>query len=283
MVSPVARSRMVVKVGGELLDREHERELSAIAADVRSLIAEGHRVVFVHGGGPQTTAFQRALGQEPRIVSGRRVTDEHALDAIKMVVGGKLNIELCSALRAAGIAAVGLNGVSGGAITCTRRPPRVLAGAGPEPIDLGFVGDVTGVNGALLSLLLDHGYTPVLACIGSDEAGRAYNINADVVASGVATALPAERLLLITGTPGVLRDIADPGSRIARITASEARQAIQDGVVKGGMIPKLEESLEALERGVREVVILGRLGPEDLRRAVEDPGSVGTSVVAAGR
>lgn len=268
----------VIKLGGELLDEHHRDELGAIAADVKALIAEGHRVVFVHGGGPQSTALQKALGQEPRIVAGRRVTDEGTLDVIKMVVGGKLNIDLCSRLRAEGIDALGLHGVSGGVIRAEKRPPKVMPGAGPDPVDFGHVGDVSGVNRELVALLLDRGYTPVLACIGADAAGRAYNINADVVASGVATALEAERLLLVTGVAGVLRDINDPSSRIGRITAAEAKKAIDDGVVKGGMIPKLEESLEAVSRGVREVQIIGKLQPGDLARAVRQPGSVGTAV-----
>jgi acetylglutamate kinase len=269
----------VVKIGGELLDDAHAKDLAILSRDARTLLDEGHEIVFVHGGGPQTTALQRALGQEPKIVAGRRITDAEALDVIKMVVGGKLNIDFCSVLRAAGINALGLNGVSGGAITATKRPPRVIAGGGPDPIDFGHVGDVTGVNHALLTLLLGHGYTPVLACIGGDEGGRAYNINADVVASGVAAGLSADRLLLITGTAGVLRDVNDPATRIATITAREARRAIEDGVVSGGMIPKLEESLDALRRGVREVHILGCLCDGDLCRAFEQPGIVGTTVV----
>jgi acetylglutamate kinase len=272
--------KLVIKLGGELLDEAHLVELAAIARDVKQLLDEGEKVVFVHGGGPQSTALQKALGQEPKMVAGRRVTDAATLDVIKMVVGGKLNIDLCSRLRAAGIEALGLNGVSGGAILAERRPPRVMAGAGPDPVDYGHVGDVTGVNERLLALLVDGGYTPVLACIGSDAAGNVYNINADVVASGVASALGADRLLLVTNTSGVLKNIDDPSSRLTRISAAEARAAIEDGTVKGGMIPKLEESLAALERGVREVQILGKLLPGDIVRAVRSPGSVGTAVSA---
>lgn len=269
----------VIKLGGELLDDKHRAELDAITAGARELVDAGHHLVFVHGGGPQTTALQRALGQEPRIVGGRRVTDDAALEAIEMVVGGRLNIELCARLTAAGIAAFGLHGASGRAIQAVKRPPRPIAGAGPDPVDLGHVGDVTGVNSELIGVLLDRGYTPVLACIGADSAGRVYNINADVVASAIAARLPAQRLVLITGTPGVLRELADPTSRIERITPAEARRAIEDGTVKGGMIPKLEESIEALARGVREVQIIGNLGPGDLARALYSPGSVGTTVL----
>lgn len=271
--------RSVIKLGGELLDPAHTAELAAIAADAKLLLDRGHQLVLVHGGGPQSTALQKALGQEPRIVLGRRVTDQETLEVIKMVVAGRLNIDFCSALRAAGVNALGLHGVSGGLIRCERRPPKVMAGAGDQPIDFGFVGDVTAVNEALLALLLERGYTPVLACVGGDASGRAYNINADVVASGVAVGIGARRLLLVTGTPGVLREVKDPSSRLARLTSAEAAEAIKSGVVQGGMIPKLEESLEALSRGVQEVQIVGRLAPGDLLRALEHPGSVGTAVV----
>lgn len=271
--------RAVIKMGGELLEEGERGDLLRVADDVRTLLGRGHHVVFVHGGGPQATALQKALGQEPTIIGGRRVTDARALDVIKMVIGGKLNIDFCSFLRAHGINAFGLNGVSGGAISCVRRPPRVVSGGGSDPIDFGYVGDVEGVNRELLSGLIEQGYAPVLACIGSDAGGQVYNINADAVASRVACGIDADHLLMITGVGGVLRDLGDPSSRIARMTAVDARRAIEEGVVKGGMIPKLEESISALERGVREVQILGGLGAGDLLRAIETPGAVGTVLV----
>lgn len=271
---------MVIKVGGELLAEKSAGELAAIAADVKRLIDEGHRVVLVHGGGPQTTALQEALGQTPQIIGGRRVTDLAALDALLMVVGGKLNVAFVGALRRAGIMAVGLHGVSGGLIRCVRRPPKPVSGSDGQPVDFGYVGDVTGLNEGLIELLLGAGYTPVLACIGGDEEGRPYNINADMVANGVAKGLRAERLLLITNTPGVLADVKDPQSRIAKLTIAEGRRAIESGQVKGGMIPKLEESFEVLEGGeIEQVHILGQLGPGDLARAMAEPGSVGTALL----
>lgn len=271
--------KIVVKLGGELMSAARSAELAAICAGVHDFVAAGHRVVVVHGGGPQTTALQERLGQTPRIVAGRRVTDRDALDVMVMVVGGRLNIELTSALRRAGVDAVGLNGVSGRAIACERRPPRVVRGAGDEPVDFGFVGDVTGVNLGLLELLFGAGHVPVLACIGSDAEGQAYNINADAVANGLAVAIGADRLLLLTSAPGVLRDVADPSSRIATMTVEEARAAIEDGTVQGGMIPKLEESIEALERGVGEIHILGSVGDGDLQRVLASPGVIGTALI----
>ncbi len=269
---------IIVKVGGEIF--QQPGVLPAVARDVAAVTRRGERVIMVHGGGPQATALQKQLGQTPNVIAGRRVTDEATLDVMKMVVSGKLNMDLCAALIAAGVRPVGLHGASALAIQGERRPPRVLSGAGPEPVDLGLVGDVTGINLALLELLLGAGYTPVLACLAASAEGQVLNINADVVANQVAQALGAAHLVLVTGVPGVLRDVKDPGSRIPRMTVAEARQAIADGTAQGGMIPKLEESISVIEGGgVGAVHIIGQLGEGELVRAIESPGSVGTALV----
>jgi acetylglutamate kinase len=246
--------------------------MEAIAQDVASIQKDG--VVIVHGGGPQATDLQKKLGQTPNIVAGRRVTDDATLDVMKMVVAGKVNVDLCAKLQAAGTKAVGLHD----AVSAKKRPPKVLAGAGPDPIDLGHVGDVTALDTNLLSTLIRAGYVPVLACLGID-AGRVYNINADTVANRVATLLEASALVLITDVPGVLRHISDPASRIPRMTSEEGRRAIADGTITKGMIPKIEESFAAIKDGVKSVVIVGQLQPGDLARAVRAPGSVGTVLV----
>lgn len=273
--------RIVIKLGGELLAPERAEELSAILTDVRSLIEAGHQVVFVHGGGPQTTAMMRTLSMEPTIVAGRRVTDEAALDVLKMVVGGRLNIELVSRLRGHQVMAIGLNGVSGGLIRCKKRPPKIVVGGPDTPVDFGWVGDILEVKVSLLQLLLQDGYTPVLACIASDDQGLAYNVNADVVANHVAVGFAAERLFLITSAPGVLKDINDPNSRIPKLTVEQGEAAIVEGVVQGGMIPKLQEAFGAIQKGVKEIHILGRLQPGDLAKAAAEPGSVGTALVTS--
>jgi acetylglutamate kinase len=154
----------------------------------------------------------------------------------------------------------------------------VYAGAGPEPIDLGLVGDVVGFNLALLDTLWTAGHVPVLACLGADADGNTYNINADMVGNQLAAALRAERLLLVTSTPGVLRDVKDPTSRLTRLSVAEAHEAIATGVVTGGMIAKLEEAIAVVDQGVGAIHILGKLAPGDLLRAVRDPGSVGTTL-----
>ena len=266
---------VVLKLGGEVVA---SKDLPVVASDIATLRKSGP-VVIVHGGGPQATKLQEQLGQKPQKIAGRRVTDAATLDVMKMVVAGWLNVDLCAALLAAGASPVGLHGASGRVIAAEKRPPRVYAGAGPDPIDLGLVGDVTGVNRELLSLLADAGHTPVLACLGAGADGSVFNINADIVATRVAVALGAKSLVLVSDVRGVLRDVADPASRIGRLTVAEGRELIASGVVKEGMIPKLEESFAAIDAGAKQVHIVGKLGPEDLFREVDAPGSVGTVLV----
>jgi acetylglutamate kinase len=267
---------VVVKLGGEVVASP---EMDAIAEDLRELSQGHHRVAVVHGGGPQASALQRRLGQEPRIIAGKRYTDEATLDVMKYVVAGQLNVELCAKLLAHGVLGVGFHGASGHMIQARRRPPRVMTGAGPDPVDLGLVGDVTGFNLQLLSDVQERGMIPVLACLGCDGAGQPLNINGDTVASQLAGALRADALVLVTSTPGVLRDVADPASRIATLRRAEFERGVADGSISGGMIPKLDESFAVLAGGARSVVIVGKLAPGDLSRAVLEPGSVGTVVL----
>jgi acetylglutamate kinase len=270
---------VVVKLGGEVVVSPAMGVVAADIAAMQDAMADGVRVIVVHGGGVQTTELQKKLGQTPVLVAGRRVTDADALEVVKMVVAGKMNVDACAALIAAGARPVGLHGASAQVVRAVKRPPRVVAGGGPDPVDFGLVGDVTGVNRELIALLADAGYVPVIACLGADEHGSVFNINADVVANRAAVALDAQALVLVSEVPGVLRDLADPASRIPRLDVAAGRKAIADGVVTRGMIPKLEESFAAIAEGVRAVHIVGRLSPGDLAREVRDPGSVGTVLV----
>lgn len=276
MTAPLA-PLIGIKVGGDILRKP---TLGAVCADVAAMVAAGSRVFVVHGGGPQATALQKELGQEPKIVAGRRITDSEALDVIKMAVAGRLNVDLCSALLAAGAKPVGLHGASSQAIAANKRPPRVVMGGGAEAIDFGFVGDVVGVNSDLLVRLFDGNYVPVLACVGADASGQVFNINADVIANQAAKHLGASALVLVTSAPGVVRDLSDLSTRIPTMTVSQARASIADGTVQGGMIPKLEESIGVLEKGeVSAIHIVGDLEPGDLRRELAEPGSVGTALL----
>jgi acetylglutamate kinase len=267
---------IVLKLGGEVVSSP---EMDAIAIDIRALVGDWHRLSIVHGGGPQATALQKALGLETRMVAGRRYTDPATLEVMKYVVAGKINVDLCAKLLSHGVMGVGLHGASGLAIQAVRRPARPMAGAGADPVDLGLVGDVVGFNLGLIGDLQERRYVPVLACLGCDEKGQPLNINGDTVASQLAGALRADALVMVTSTPGVLRELSDPASRIARMTHAEFQAGLASGAISGGMIPKLEESFAVLRGGARSVVIVGNLGEGDLVRAVLEPGSVGTVLV----
>ncbi|HEX9298228.1 MAG TPA: acetylglutamate kinase [Polyangiaceae bacterium] len=266
----------VIKLGGEIARSSY---LESLAQDLVALGSTGHAVIVVHGGGPQVTELQGKLGQQPKIVAGRRVTDAAALEVLKMAVAGIVNVDLCAAVVRAGGSPVGLHGASALTLRACRRPPVVVAGAGEEAIDFGWVGDVIGVNEQLLELLVGAGHIPVVACLGADERGTVYNINADAVASDLARSLGAAALVLVTDVGAVLSDPSDPSSRLARLTQADAERAIAAGQIKGGMIPKLTEGFAALAKGVPAVFIVGRLAGGDLVRAIDSPGLVGTLLV----
>jgi acetylglutamate kinase len=261
----------VVKLGGDVLAGP---ALAAVAADIARARA-ARRLVIVHGGGPQTSELSRRLGIEPQLVGGRRITDAAALDVVKMVVAGRLNVDLVGALRAAGVPAVGLSG-SSGVVRAHRRPPRPVSGSGGAPVDFGFVGDVDDFDRGVLDAMDAAGYLPVLACLAASPAGETLNINADVVASQLAAALGAGALVACTAVGGVRRDKDDPASRLPRLTVAEARAAIADGTVQGGMIPKLEEAFAPLAAGVGAVHIVA---PGEVAASLAAPGTAGTLLV----
>lgn len=266
---------VVIKVGGDVVQSD---VAGALSADIGELERRGERVCLVHGGGPQTNALQRALGQTPNVRGGRRITDEPALEAFKMAVAGKVNVELCAALLGAGAHPVGLHGASSCAVRGRKRPPRIVSGCGPDPVDFGFVGDVTGINRQLFDGLWAGGFVPVVACLAADEAGGVYNINADAVANAVAAELGASDLVAVTGAQGVLRDIADPDSRIPSLDEAGARANIESGIIQGGMIPKVEEALRGLRSGIGRIHIMRVDGKGDLVRELDRPGSIGTEI-----
>jgi acetylglutamate kinase len=267
----------VVKFGGEAID--DAQVLERLIEDVALLHLVGIRVVLVHGGGKQMTETASALGIETKFVGGRRVTDNQTLDVVKMVLAGKLSVELLSALKRRGVRAMSVSGVAAGVIEAKKRPPRKVSGGGDEPIDFGHVGDIIRIDTELIDMLLAKDYLPVLSPLGADDEGNVFNINADVVATRLAAELRAEKLLLMTGTPGVMEDIDDPTTVISRLTAADARKAIDDEVIKGGMIPKLEESMKAIEAGCGSVHVLSALEPHQLLLEIFTKSGCGTMLV----
>jgi acetylglutamate kinase len=260
----------VIKLGGDVLEGEALVDAAAEIARARA----GRRLLVVHGGGPQVTALARRLGVEANIVGGRRITDDPMLVIVKRVISG-LNVDLVAALRADGVPAFGVSGASG-VIRAHRRPPRVVSGAGDAPIDFGLVGDIDGFDLDLLDALDARDALPVIACLGADTSGQVLNINADVVASQLAGAARAGALVACTSVGGVRRDKDDPATRLARLTVAEAKAAIADGTVQGGMIPKLEEAFAPLAAGVGAVHIVA---PSEIATSLLAPGSVGTLLV----
>lgn len=274
-----AHPTAVLKFGGEIV-ADTSRLVSAMR-EVRELTDRGWRFVLCHGGNPQANALTARLGLEKKQIGGRRITDAPTLQLMKHVLAGECNVDVVAAAAGQGLRAVGLSGVSAGLVTARRRPPKVMSGCGPEPIDFGYVGDVTNIDTSLIEHLWDGGYTPVLNTLGISEhpnasgACEVYNINADTVASAVASSLRVDHLFLMTGVPGVLRDKDDASTRIARLTEAEARRAIAEGVIVGGMIPKVEEALANLAAGIGAVHVVGaEVGA--LLGEGEEPGSVGT-------
>jgi len=271
-------TRAVLKIGGDLVSEPDA--LAGVLGDVRALIAKGWRFVICHGGGPQASDLQGRLGLPARKVGGRRITDAATLRVMKQVLAGEVNIDLVASALAAGIDAIGISGVSGGLVQARRRPPLVVSGGGDAAIDFGHVGTVVGIRTGLLEHLWAGGLVPVINTLGVDTSASGvsapvFNINADTVSAAIAAELGADHLFALTNVPGVLRDKDDVSTRIPRLTASEARKAIADGIIVGGMIPKIEEALRNLSRGIGAVHILG-VGAGVLVDEAMSPGSRGT-------
>ena len=258
---------VVVKYGGNaMVDPALAR---GVADDMVLLRAVGLRPVVVHGGGPQISALMARLGKEPEFRDGLRVTDAETVDIARMVLVGKVNRDIVSAINVHGPLAVGLSGEDAGLILAGARNP-----------ELGYVGDVASVNPTILHRLLAEELIPVVSTIGSDPSGQAYNINADTVAGALAEALAAEKAVFLTDVAGLLADVDDPASLISRTTARELAAMIADGRLSGGMIPKIAAALHAVEHGVGSAHLLdGRVPHVILLELFSDAG-VGTMITA---
>ena len=234
---------VVIKYGGNAMVNDQLKQ--QVMEDIVLLWLIGVRVVLVHGGGPEISDLMKRLGKQPEFVDGLRVTDRETVDIVQMVLCGKVNKTLVNLLEQRGGKAVGLSGIDGRLIEARSRDPR-----------LGYVGEITGVNIGPIMDMLDNGYIPVVSTVGCDRDGNTYNINGDTAAAYIAGALGAERMILMTDICGILRDKDDPSTLISELTVSQARQLYSDGVVSGGMIPKVDCCLKAIEQGVKNVVIM---------------------------
>jgi acetylglutamate kinase len=259
-----AGRRVVVKYGGAAMVRQDLRE--AVFRDLALLACVGVQPLVVHGGGPEINQWLGKLAIEPRFHDGLRVTDAATMEVVEMVLVGRVNKQIVTGLNLVGARAVGISGCDGGLVRA--RP----FGDG----SLGLVGDVAGVDPSVLQPLLEAGYLPVISSVAPDGEGQAHNINADTVAGELAAALQAEKLVLLTDTPGILRERDDPASLFRHLSLSEARQLIADGVVAGGMTPKTECCIRALAQGVRAAHIVDGRVPHSLLLEVFTDGGIGT-------
>ena len=256
---------IVVKYGGNAMISEDLK--MQVMEDIVLLWLIGVKPVLVHGGGPEISEMLKKVGKKSEFVEGLRVTDKETAEIVQMVLAGKINKQLVNLLGEHGGNAIGISGIDGHLIEAEVKDER-----------LGFVGEITNVNVQPILDLIEKGYIPVVSTVGCDNEGNVYNINADTAASYIAGAMKAERLITMTDIPGILRDVNDPDSLIKRVNIEEARQLFADGIVTGGMIPKVECCIEAVERGVRRVTILdGRVPHAVLLELLTDEGA-GTMV-----
>jgi acetylglutamate kinase len=268
----------VVKLGGELA-ADVPRLAESVGRALRAFLAAGIKIIVVHGGGAQASELSARLGLETRQVRGQRVTDSATLEVLKMALAGQVSVNVAAAMRLANVPALCTTGVSAGIVEAAKRPPVSDGPASTDLIDMGLVGDVTQVNVALLRKLTEAGLVPIIACLAGDSLGHVYNVNADTVAARIASATGARRLFLVSSVGGVLRDRADPTTRLAMLTPSDARDFIANGTIQGGMIPKVEESLTMLSGAIEGIHIVGINPSSSLLDEAIQPGSRGTVLV----
>ncbi|AFS78856.1 acetylglutamate kinase ArgB [Gottschalkia acidurici 9a] len=237
---------VVIKYGGSAMVDERIKEL--MMKDIALLKLLGIEIVLVHGGGPFINENLQRLNKQPEFKEGLRVTDEETMEIVEMVLSGKINKEIVNDIQKNGIPSVGISGKDG----MTLKARKLLANG----VDIGFVGEIESVDTKVIECLLGCGMLPVIAPVGRDEEGNSYNVNADYAAVAIASALNAQKLVFITDVKGVMKDVNDPSSLITLMNIKEARENIEKGIISGGMIPKVECCVDAVESGVKTVHII---------------------------
>ena len=256
---------VVVKYGGNAMINDNLKE--QVMEDIVLLHLIGVKIVLVHGGGPEISEMMAKLGKKPEFVDGLRVTDKETVDIVQMVLAGKINKSLVNFLEVKGGKAMGISGIDGRLIQAV-----------PKNEKLGYVGNITKINIKPVNDLLENGYIPVISTVACDENGNTYNINGDTAAAQIAGALNAERLIMMTDIAGILKDKDDPSTLIPEVSIEQAESLKTDGIVSGGMIPKVDCCIEAIKHGVKNVIIMdGRVPHSILMEILTDEGA-GTMV-----
>ncbi|MBO5952610.1 MAG: acetylglutamate kinase [Oscillospiraceae bacterium] len=256
---------VVIKYGGNAMINEQLKQ--QVMEDIALLWLIGVKVVLVHGGGPEISETMEKLGKKAVFVNGLRVTDKETVDIVQMVLAGKVNKSLVNLIQTKGGHAVGLSGIDGGILEATMKNEK-----------LGYVGEITKVRTQPITDLLEKNYIPVISTVAGDRHGNTYNINGDTAAAYIAGALGASRLIMMTDIAGILTDKDDPSTLLPHVTIEEAKKLYENGVISGGMIPKVDCCIEALHRGVNNVIIMdGRIPHSILMELLTDEGA-GTMV-----
>ena len=268
---------IVIKYGGNAMINSDLK--TKVIRDIALMKYVGIKVVLVHGGGPEINEFLNKVGKKTEFISGLRVTDEETIDIAEMVLSGRLNSEIVGLLNLRGVKAVGINGKDAGLIKAQKKLATVYEGNIEHHVDIGYVGEVVTVDKGLIEHLITQGYVPVVAPIGMGENGESYNINADYVAAEIAGALKAEKLLLLTDVGGIYKNYNEKSSFISTLQMDKASEYIRNGIISGGMIPKVEASLNALNKGTSKTHIIdGRIEHSIILEIFTSHG-IGTQVV----
>ncbi len=272
--------KIMVKYGGHAMIDAAAK--SSTARDTVLLKYVGMKPIVVHGGGPEISRSMNKLGKEPKFIGGLRVTDQETMDIVKMVLVGKINTEIVANIGIHGGKGVGLSGKDNLLLKARKRSPQVVVDqeTGEEQmVDLGLVGEIESINPEILDVLTDNEYIPVISPIGVDEKGNTLNLNADTVAGELAGEIGAEKLIILTDVPGILRDPSDPESLIKKANIEEVLELIEDGTVKDGMLPKVLTCISALENGVESAHIIdGRVKHSILLEIFTKKG-IGTMII----
>ena len=268
-IQKLKNKTIVIKYGGNAMLNDELK--SAVMSDIVLLNLVGINVILVHGGGPEITAMLDALGKKSEFASGQRITDSETIDIVQMVLCGKVNKSLCGLISSAGGKAVGLCGLDSKLLYAKKKQSA-------DGVDIGFVGDVKSVNPKPISDILENGYIPVIASVASGDGDKVYNVNADAAAAAVSAELRAEKLILMTDIRGLMKDVDNEDSLISRLNVSDVPKLKNDGIIKGGMIPKIDCCVEAVRRGVKAAHIIdGRIKHSILIEMLSDAG-IGTMI-----